>query len=252
MNFSKDTENSPETVNSLRNRWYRDRNILTIIIVTLFHYQYIIMNPKNFIKIATVGTGLILINLAASMPARSADYLELSGQAKHSTPKATVQLSWNNHRDTTFIVKSKKSSEGIAKWKKVGEFDSPAMDIEGGPSNTIVLYTVSNLECDTKYDFKVKMKHRGWNDITVKTHGCGATACPSGGVFDGANCFIGKAPAGTSAFIYNGNYYYTSLPSNSCPLTNSHFDGANCFVQSISSSVKPFIHANGWYYGAYP
>lgn len=75
-------------------------------------------------------------------------------------------------------------------------------------------------------------------------------ACPQGGTWDTANCHIGFAPAGTSAFIWGGNYYYSPLPGNSCPYPGSWFDGANCFVQEVPEGVQPFIWANGWYYAS--
>lgn len=75
-------------------------------------------------------------------------------------------------------------------------------------------------------------------------------ACPRGGMFDGANCKIGNPPAGTSAFLWNDNYYYTPLPGNSCPYPGSYFDGANCFVQDVPEGTDPFIWNNAWYYAA--
>ena len=71
--------------------------------------------------------------------------------------------------------------------------------------------------------------------------------CPTVGQWDGANCFIGKALTGTSAFQFANNFYYTPLRGNLCPLTGSHFDGANCFVMTIPPSTAPFIWDNGWY-----
>ncbi len=73
-------------------------------------------------------------------------------------------------------------------------------------------------------------------------------ACPQGGYFDGANCQLGAAPAGTTAFVWGGNYYYTALPGNICPYPGSWYDGANCFVYKVPEGVNPFIWANHWYY----
>lgn len=75
-----------------------------------------------------------------------------------------------------------------------------------------------------------------------------AEKCPAGGSFDGANCYLGSPPEGTNAFKWGGNYYYTPLPGNSCPMEGSWYDGANCYVQEIPEGVQPFIHANKWYY----
>lgn len=60
---------------------------------------------------------------------------------------------------------------------------------------------------------------------------------------DGANCFIAAAPAGTTPFIYAGNFYYSPLPGSSCPV--GWFDGANCYVMSVPAGG--FIYANNFY-----
>lgn len=70
--------------------------------------------------------------------------------------------------------------------------------------------------------------------------------CPCGN-YDGANCYVGTAPSGTSAFIYSNNFYYTPVNGNQCPLPGSSFDGANCFVRSIPSNTTGFIYNNSWY-----
>lgn len=72
--------------------------------------------------------------------------------------------------------------------------------------------------------------------------------CPSGGKFDGANCYMGSAPAGTKAFLYAGNYYYTPAGPGRCPMPGSRFDGANCLVQPAPKGTSPFIYDNNWYY----
>jgi hypothetical protein len=73
-----------------------------------------------------------------------------------------------------------------------------------------------------------------------------ALNCPCGG-YDGANCYVGTAPSGTTAFIYSNNFYYTPVNGNQCPLAGSSFDGANCFVRSIPSNTTGFIFNNSWY-----
>jgi hypothetical protein len=119
-----------------------------------------------------------------------------------------------------------------------------------GAPNTC-LYTTSNLQCNTTYHVRAKWKGRAWRYGSVRTQ-CGVP-CPRGGWFDGANCQIGTPPAGTTAFIWGGNYYYTPLPPpNRCPYPGSWFDTANCFVQAVPPGVQPFIWANYWYYKAYP
>ena len=73
------------------------------------------------------------------------------------------------------------------------------------------------------------------------------TNCPYMGTYDGANCYIGTPPSGTSAFIYANNFYYTPVGTSSCPYPGSWYDGANCFVANIHASADPFIWSNNWY-----
>jgi hypothetical protein len=74
------------------------------------------------------------------------------------------------------------------------------------------------------------------------------TPCPYLGSYDGANCQVGQPPAGTSAFIYANNFYYTPMNGNpKCPKPGSWFDSANCFVMTIPPQTTPFIWANWWY-----
>lgn len=81
----------------------------------------------------------------------------------------------------------------------------------------------------------------------VSTQCAGCNRCPVIGRWDGANCFIGAAPTGTTAFQYKNNFYYTPSAGNQCPLAGSWFDGANCFVTPIPVNTTPFIWNNGWY-----
>lgn len=168
-------------------------------------------------------------------------YLGLSASA---ISNSTIRVSWNGNNSK---IKWKKDNGGS--WN--GPFpveENPA----GVTANNIWYYDIPNLQCDTKHQIKVKWQGRGWRKTYVTTNGCGAIPCPHGGWFDSKNCQIGKAPAGTTAFIYSGNYYYTSISSNQCPYQGSWYDGANCFVQAVPSGVVPFIYANHWYYKAYP
>jgi hypothetical protein len=69
----------------------------------------------------------------------------------------------------------------------------------------------------------------------------GTPSCPAG-QYDGQNCFIGTAPAGTQPFVHNGSLYYT--PTVSCPMGS--FDGANCFI--ATPPTKPFMWSGNLYY----
>jgi hypothetical protein len=76
---------------------------------------------------------------------------------------------------------------------------------------------------------------------------CNVNPCPYIGSYDGANCWVGQPPAGTGAFIYANNFYYTPVAGNLCPRPGSWFDGANCFVTAIPPQTQPFIWSNMWY-----
>lgn len=71
--------------------------------------------------------------------------------------------------------------------------------------------------------------------------------CPYIGSYDGANCWVGQPPAGTKAFIWANNFYYTPVNRNQCPRPGSWFDDANCFVRAIPPQTSPFIWSNMWY-----
>lgn len=74
--------------------------------------------------------------------------------------------------------------------------------------------------------------------------------CPPGSTFDLVNCFFGKAPAGTNAFINQGGFYHSPLSSGSgqgpCP-PNTTFDTVNCKLRLVPAGYQPFIYQNGWY-----
>ncbi len=75
--------------------------------------------------------------------------------------------------------------------------------------------------------------------------------CPANGsVYDGANCYFGSAPPGTTAFIWGNGFYSTPLPGKQCKVGT--YDGANCFLRPVPSAYSPFIYQNGWYTGRNP
>ena len=164
-----------------------------------------------------------------------ADYLDLNVSPVY---QAMIQVQMNYNSSKTYRVQ----------WGS-GSAEFGASSCYGAPNTC--LYTIGNLQCNTVYEVRAKWKGRAWRYSSVRT-GCG-DPCPRGGWFDGANCQIGTPPAGTTAFIWGGNYYYTPLPPpNRCPYPGSWFDSANCFVQVVPAGVQPFIWSNYWYYKAYP
>jgi hypothetical protein len=71
------------------------------------------------------------------------------------------------------------------------------------------------------------------------------------GSYDGATCYVGTPPSGTTAFIYDGKFYYTPVNGNQCPLAGSSYDGANCFVAYVPEFAVPSIWNNKWYVLSY-
>jgi len=67
------------------------------------------------------------------------------------------------------------------------------------------------------------------------------------GSYDYGNCFVGTPPSGTTAFCSSGQFYYTPINGNQCPLSGSEFDGANCWVMTYPTDSEPFIWSNNWY-----
>lgn len=194
---------------------------------------------KNIV-VAGLAIALTLLTKAAS-----ADYLDL--QVSQGSDNTSLVASFNGYMGQTYKIKWKKT--GTWGWTGPYEFDSNDVTIG---SNYRFYYGINGLSCNTEYKVKVKVKGRLYRSQNIKTKGCGEVACPYGGYYDGANCQIGKAPDGTDAFIWGGNYYYTPLSGNSCPYPGSWYDGANCYVQAVPSGASPFIYHNHWYYVAYP
>ena len=83
--------------------------------------------------------------------------------------------------------------------------------------------------------------------------------CPSGGVYDGANCYLWTV-LGVNRFLYEENMYYqaSANPNNRCPqiafnsLNNTTFqpwfDNASCVVRlSTRGNQVPFLWADSYY-----
>ncbi len=84
--------------------------------------------------------------------------------------------------------------------------------------------------------------------------------CPSGGVYDGANCYMWTRPPGTTPFIWDENMYHAAVvhPNGPCPYlawnnlngTNvqPQFDSANCVLWlGPEPNQLPFIWSNNYY-----
>lgn len=156
----------------------------------------------------------------------------------------------------------------ILNWDKTFYGDAIAMhwiEEDGGNPITISLkYTdKSGLEGSVSYQIKDLDDELGYKTVLftdyvgsvyntgkIKWSNNNSVYCPYIGSYDGANCYVGTAPTGTTAFIHNGNFYYTPL-NGTCPYPGSSYDGANCYVTAIPSGAQPFIHNNKWYVHPY-
>ena len=145
-------------------------------------------------------------------------------------------------RDYTVCWKDADASGSVCSGVEVVHTATTANTGAGGFTGRVV-----PLVCDETYEVRVK---RGLSHDTRELYfDCPCSdPCPDGGWFDGANCQIGQAPSGTTAFVWGNGYYHTPLPGNVCPLQGSYYDGANCRVSTVPSGVDPFISNNYWYY----
>ncbi|HXU35152.1 MAG TPA: hypothetical protein VN937_02230 [Blastocatellia bacterium] len=75
--------------------------------------------------------------------------------------------------------------------------------------------------------------------------------CPFIGSYDGANCFVGRPPTGTTAIVlsipfgFHPRFFSWTPGSVNCP---TWFDGtAPCAQRAVPLGTIPFIFANNWY-----
>jgi hypothetical protein len=89
----------------------------------------------------------------------------------------------------------------------------------------------------------MKSRVKAFYDAGGVTLSAGQNPCPlAGSQFDGSNCWVATAPAGTTPFVWQGTQlYHTPASGNSCPLAGSHFDGTNCKVATAPAGTTPFI-----------
>jgi hypothetical protein len=164
-----------------------------------------------------------------------------------------VSLSWYGPPDTTYKLC----------WKLSSKIGDPCLFYQSVDVNAVIGTNwfsgyvhagLSGLQANTAYTVKVRKSLFSSATVTFTTDTCGcAVPCPYGGWYDGANCLVGQAPVGSTAFIYAGNYYYSPLPmGTTCPYAGSWYDGANCYVDNVPTGAAGFIWLNHWYYKACP
>jgi trypsin len=115
---------------------------------------------------------------------------------------------------------------------------------QGSPAQLVGIVSWGNGDCDTYTVFTRVSSYLSWIDSQVN-----CVPCPlANSWWDGANCYRGAPPAGTTPFIYNGGLYYTALPGNQCPMSGSWYDSANCYAGTPPAGTTPFIYSGGLYY----
>lgn len=115
---------------------------------------------------------------------------------------------------------------------------------QGSPAQQVGIVSWGMSACNTYAVFTRVSSYVSWIDSQVN-----CVPCPkANSSYDGANCHVASPPAGTTAFIYNSNLYYTALPGNQCPLSGSWYDGANCYVGWPPAGTSPFVYNNSLYY----
>jgi len=63
-------------------------------------------------------------------------------------------------------------------------------------------------------------------------------------------CLVATSPKYTHAFMWptnTGNFYYTPINTNKCPMPGTWFDGANCYVCDIPTTTYGFVIARKMY-----
>ncbi|MFY0572327.1 S1 family peptidase [Archangium lansingense] len=115
---------------------------------------------------------------------------------------------------------------------------------QGSPPQQVGIVSWGRGDCNTYTVFTRLSSYASWIDGHVN-----CVPCPmANSWYDGANCYVASPPAGTTAFIYNNNLYYTALPGNQCPLSGSWYDGANCYVGWPPAGTTAFVYNNNLYY----
>lgn len=113
---------------------------------------------------------------------------------------------------------------------------------QGSPAQLVGI--VSWGRCNTYNVFTRLSMYVSWIDSHVN-----CVPCPmANSSWDGANCYRGTPPAGTTPFIYNGGLYYTALSGNQCPMSGSWYDSANCYAGTPPAGTTPFIYSGSLYY----
>lgn len=84
----------------------------------------------------------------------------------------------------------------------------------------------------------------------VKNANC-PNPCPIIGSYDGANCFVGRPPAGTTAILRASFFGFIPLSFDWTPVNGNcptWYDGtAPCSRRTVPLGTHPFIYANNWY-----
>ena len=77
-----------------------------------------------------------------------------------------------------------------------------------------------------------------------------SVACPWGGTFDGANCFLAALPEGVATYIKDGSLYSAAaIGAPHCPQGGDYVEGA-CLHVTMTSGAPTFTWGGNFYAGA--
>lgn len=64
--------------------------------------------------------------------------------------------------------------------------------------------------------------------------------------YDGANCHVAYLPPGVQSFVWSNNWYVVPTNGNQCSI--GVFDGANCYIGSAGGGRTAFFYGGAMYY----
>ena len=168
------------------------------------------------------------IKVATCQPRPAAPVLQASAQ------NMSVVLTWNNVGGTFYVLFRNITSAGM-----IGSIPASFLTIKNGAAGG--RFTDNEVADGYTYNYVMVADVGGCQSpVSAPVSARVCTPCTIGS-FDGANCYVGAPPAGTTPFIFGKSLYYTPV-RNACPLPRSTFDGLNCFVAEAPKGTHPYVY----------